>query len=82
MATAATLSQADQRRLDKLAKAAGRTPQQALRFVLRDGFEVTERTVKLVAGRMKKGRTIPHGEVKQRLDALIAGHARKKKKAA
>lgn len=74
MTTPATLSQTDQRRLDKLAKAAGRTPQQALRFVLRDGFEVAERTVKLVSARMKKGRTIPHEEVKQRLDALIAVH--------
>lgn len=82
MTTTATLSQTDQRRLDRLAKAAGRTPQQALRYVLRDGFEATERTIKLVSARMKKGRTIPHEEVKQRLDALIAAHGRKKKKAA
>lgn len=76
------LSQTDTRRLERLARAAGRTPQQALRFVLRDGFEATERTIKLVSARMKRGRTIPHEEVKQRLDALIAAHGRKKKKAA
>ena len=82
MTTRTTLSQADQRRLEKLAKAAGCTPQQALRFVLRDGFEATERTVKLVAARMKKGRTIPHEEVKEQADALIAAYVQKKKKAA
>ncbi len=75
------LSQADLRRLEKLAKAAGRTPQQALRFVLRDGFEATERTVKLVTERLKKGRTISHEEVNRQADALIAAHVRKKKAA-
>ena len=76
------LSQTDVRRLERLARAAGRTPQQALRFVLRDGFETTERTVKLVSARMKTGRTIPHEGAKRQADALIAAHVRKKKKAA
>lgn len=76
------LSQTDVRRLERLARAAGRTPQQALRFVLRDGFEATERTIKLVSARMKKGRTIPHEDAKRQADALIATHVRKKKKAA
>lgn len=76
------LSQTDVRRLERLARAAGRTPQQALRFVLRDGFEATERTIKLVSARMKKGRTISHEDAKRQADALIAAHVRKKKKAA
>lgn len=75
------LSQTDVRRLERLARAAGRTPQQALRFVLRDGFEATERTVKLVSARMKRGRTIPHEDAKRQADALIAAHVRKKKAA-
>lgn len=33
------LSPAQQRRLEKLARLAGRTPQSMLHFVLRDGFE-------------------------------------------
>ena len=37
-----TLSQADTRRLEKLAQAAGRTPRSVLKHVLRDGFEATE----------------------------------------
>jgi predicted transcriptional regulator len=42
------LSQADLRRLEKLASAAGRTPRAMLRFVLRDGFSETERIVRAV----------------------------------
>ena len=37
-----TLSPGDQQRLEKLARAAGRTPQAMLRFVLRDGFDLCE----------------------------------------
>ena len=36
------LTQTQQRRLVKLAREAGRTPQSMLRFVLRDGFEQCE----------------------------------------
>jgi predicted transcriptional regulator len=37
-----TLTTTQQRRLEKLARDAGRTPQAMLRFVLRDGFDVCE----------------------------------------
>jgi len=36
------LTTTQQRRLEKLARDAGRTPQAMLRFVLRDGFELCE----------------------------------------
>lgn len=36
------LSATQQRRLEKLARDTGRTPQAMLRFVLRDGFELCE----------------------------------------
>ena len=37
-----TLSPAEQRRLEKLARDAGRSPRAMMRFVLRDGFEYAE----------------------------------------
>lgn len=37
-----SLNQADLRRLEKLAAAAGRSPRAMLKFVLRDGFAETE----------------------------------------
>ena len=43
-----TLSQADTRRLEKLAHAAGRTPKDVLKHVLRDGFDATEYAIKAV----------------------------------
>ena len=36
------LNMTQQRRLETLARAAGRTPQAMLRFVLRDGFDLCE----------------------------------------
>jgi predicted alpha/beta-hydrolase family hydrolase len=39
------LTKADQKRLEKLAALAGRTPQAMLRFVLRDGFATCEEDV-------------------------------------
>jgi predicted transcriptional regulator len=41
----AVLSKADQKRLERLARRAGRTPQAMLRFVLRDGFAACEEAV-------------------------------------
>jgi hypothetical protein len=39
------LAKVDQKRLERLAALAGRTPRSMLKFVLRDGFEVVEREV-------------------------------------
>lgn len=41
-----TLTAAQQRRLEKLAREAKRTPQAMLRFVLRDGFDYCDYVVK------------------------------------
>jgi hypothetical protein len=40
-----TLTKVDQKRLERLAASAGRTPQVMLRFVLHDGFAVCEEDV-------------------------------------
>jgi predicted transcriptional regulator len=72
------LSQTDLRRLEKLAKAAGRTPRAMLKFVLRDGFPETERVVRTVqAGRtdVAAGRVRGHGEVMATAEAMIAHYA-------
>jgi predicted transcriptional regulator len=79
-----TLSQTDLRRLEKLAKAAGRTPRAMLRFVLRDGFPETERVVRAVqASRADAvaGRTHSHAEVMASANAAIARHATAKQAA-
>lgn len=44
----AVLTQTDQRRLEKLAAEAGRTPQAMLKLVLRDGFDYCEYVVRAV----------------------------------
>lgn len=43
-----TLSQADAHRLERLANEAGRSPQDILKHVLRDGFDATEYAIKIV----------------------------------
>jgi len=64
----AALSKADQKRLERLAELAGRTPQAMLRYVLRDGFAVCEEDV---AENMKadaefaKGQSVDHATVMQ-----------------
>ena len=40
-----SISKTDQKRLERLAASAGRTPQSMLRFVLRDGFAACEEDV-------------------------------------
>lgn len=66
------LSRLDMKRLEQLAKEAGRTPRALLKFVLRDGFEETERTVRAVRARMRAGETIGHADAMGRLDAALS----------
>jgi predicted transcriptional regulator len=75
------LSQHDMKRLERLAKEAGRTPRALFRFVLRDGFEETERTIKAVRERMAAGTKLEHAAAMKRLDSLLAGHANSRKAA-
>ncbi len=73
------LSQAQQRRLVKLAREAGRTPQSMLRFVLRDGFEQCEDDVhaaRMAEAAISRSGTVPHQQVMNEARATIARHAR------
>jgi hypothetical protein len=77
------LTTTQQRRLEALARDAGRTPQAMLRFVLRDGFDLCELEVNesLAAERdaMRRG-YVPRDEVRRQTRAMIdAAHARKRR---
>jgi hypothetical protein len=80
------LTLAQQRRLEALARNAGRTPQAMLRFVLRDGFDLCELEVNesMAAERDAKRRGyVPRDEVQRQTRALIdAAHGRKRRQAA
>lgn len=74
-----------QRRLELLAKAASRTPQAMMRFVLRDGFEYTEDAVKRAKAGIAdadRGRTISHAHMGREMRALIERRGRRRRKAA
>lgn len=75
------LSQNDMRRLERLAKDAGRTPRALLRFVLRDGFDETERTIRVVRERMAVDTMLEHGDAMKYLDSLLAVDAKQKQAA-
>lgn len=75
------LSLSDMKRLERLAREAGRTPRGLLRFVLRDGFEETERTIHAVRKRMASGAKLEHGNAMKYLDSLVAADAKSKKAA-
>jgi hypothetical protein len=77
-----TLSQADTRRLEKLALAAGRTPKSVLKHVLRDGFEAIEHAVCAVTSRMQTNQRVAHEDAMRQLDQMIQTHGRNKIKEA
>jgi predicted transcriptional regulator len=79
------LTPAQQRRLERLAREAGRTPKAMLQFVLRDGFVACEEDVRECAAsdaEFASGKSIAHKEVMRRSRAMIASHARGHKQAA
>jgi hypothetical protein len=81
-----TLTTTQQRRLEKLARDAVRTPQEMLRFVLRDGFDLCELEVNesIAAERdaMRRG-YVPDQVVRRQTRSMIdAAHARKRRQAA
>lgn len=80
------LNATQQRRLETLARAAGRTPQAMLRFVLRDGFDLCELEVNesVTAERDATRRGyIGRDEARRQTRAVIdAAHARKRRQAA
>lgn len=74
-----------QRRLVKLAAAAGRTPEEMLPYVMQDGFEYNEDFVRKVNEAIEQadaGDVVPHEEVMREAQAIIDAHAAKRKKAA
>jgi len=80
------LTPSEQRRLEKLAKEAGRTPAQILKFVLRDGFDFCEwevRESRAADESFKRHGAIPHAEVMRQGRAIIdTAHGRRRKQAA
>jgi len=79
------LAPLQQRRLERLAKRAGRTPKAMLKFVLRDGFDACEEDVQenlLADAEFSAGKSILHKDAMNRARAAIAAHARRHKQAA
>ena len=73
------LTPAQQRRLKKLAREAGRTPQAMFRFVLRDGFEQCEddvRAANAADAEAARGELVPHEQVMEEARAIVARYAR------
>ena len=73
------LTQAQQRRLVKLAREAGRTPQSMLHFVLRDGFEQCEDDVqaaRTAEAELARSGIVPHQQVMDEARATIVLHVR------
>lgn len=80
------LSPADQKRLEKLARDAGRSPRSMMRFVLRDGFDYCEWTVReslASEADVRRRGTVPHADARRMARAAIAAtHERRQRKAA
>lgn len=79
------LTRTQQRRLEKLAREAGRTPRSMLRFVLRDGFELCEEDVaaaREAEAEAAGSKTVPHRQVSSDARAVIARHARAQRRQA
>ena len=76
------LSQAQQHRLEKLSRDAGRSPAETFRYVLRDGFEFCEWEVReSLAGDCdaRKRGAVRDGEARRRAREVIdAAHARRR----
>ena len=75
------LSIAQHRRLERLARDANRTPQQMLKFVLRDGFEYCEWQVReslAAEAEAKRAGTVPHDIVMREARELVNSSRRPK----
>lgn len=82
---AVALTPPQQRRLERLARRAGRTPKAMLKFVLRDGFDACEEDVQenlLADAEFAAGRSVSHEDSMNRARTTIATHTRRHKQAA
>mgnify|MGYP006365337309 FL=1 len=82
--TSVALSPTEQRRLEKLAQEAGRTPRAMLKYVLRDGFDYTEefvRKVKEGLAELDAGKGVSRAVVSEQARRIVAKHAAHKKAA-
>ena len=80
------LTKVDQKRLQRLAELAGRSPRTMLKFVLQDGFDAVEEDIRETLAAERDAQihgTIPHAEVMRGAQRIIeAARVRKHKKAA
>jgi predicted transcriptional regulator len=79
------LSAAQQQRLQRLARSAGRTPKAMLKFVFRDGFEACEEDVRenlSADAEFAAGKSVSHKDAMKRARAVVESHAREHKQAA
>jgi predicted transcriptional regulator len=79
------LTPAQQRRLERLAGEARRTPKAMLQFVLRDGFDACEDDVRknLAAdSEFAAGKSVTHKEAMRRVRSAVESHASRHKQAA
>lgn len=80
------LNPAQQRRLEKLARDAGRTPAQTLKMVLRDGFDFCEwevREIRAAEETVRHNGAIPNQQVQREARRVIdAARSRQSRKAA
>jgi len=68
------LPKVTQTRINKLAMAAGRSPAAILRFVLRDGFDAVERSVRenaVADAQFTRGATHAHADVMEEARKLL-----------
>ena len=83
---ALALAKVDQKRLERLAGMAGRSPRSLLKFVLRDGFEAVEQDIReTLAAELDVAHhgTVSHADVMRSTQTIIeTAFARKSKKAA
>lgn len=81
-----TLTPVQQRRLEKLASDAGRSPKQMMRFVLRDGFDFCEWEVRAgkaaEADATRRGWLAHEAVMRDAQRVIDAARARKSRKAA
>ncbi|MFN0038673.1 MAG: CopG family ribbon-helix-helix protein [Burkholderiales bacterium] len=85
MKTAIAIPKSQLARLEKLAEESGRTPQQMLRMVLRDGFDYTEEAVQKIKRGLRqaeRGEVFSHNQAMKVIRSAIEKHVTKQKKAA